>query len=236
MSGAVATIQADLRERIISDPETILSDPDLMKALLAANERIMGSNVVDLRGLAMDRLEARLERLEETHRSVIAAAYDNLAGTNQVHRAVTRLLDAQGFEDFLAALETEVPGILRVHTIRLVLETKISPEDPAVRRLGAVLTAADPGFVEGYVTQGRNVPVRKVTLRQSQPDSEIIYGQAAHDVRSEACLRLDLGDGRLPGMIALGAEDPHQFKPAQGTDLLEFFAGVFERTMRRWLA
>jgi hypothetical protein len=34
----------------------------------------------------------------------------------------------------------------------------------------------------------------------------------------------------------MGAEDPHQFTPQQGADLLEFFAGVFERTMRRWLA
>ena len=46
----------------------------------------------------------------------------------------------------------------------------------------------------------------------------------------------DFGKGRLPGMLVMGAEDPHQFKPAQGTDLLSFFAGVFERTMRRWLS
>ena len=37
-------------------------------------------------------------------------------------------------------------------------------------------------------------------------------------------------------MLVMGAEDPHQFKPTQGTDLLAFFAGVFERTMRRWLS
>ncbi len=52
----------------------------------------MGHNVVDLRGIAMERLEERLDRLEDTHRSVIAAAYDNLAGTNSIHRAVLRLL------------------------------------------------------------------------------------------------------------------------------------------------
>ena len=55
-------------------------------------------------------------------------------------------------------------------------------------------------------------------------------------IRSEACLRLDLGDGRLPGMLVLGSEDPHQFNPTHGTDLLTFFAGVFERAMRRWLS
>lgn len=49
-------------------------------------------------------------------------------------------------------------------------------------------------------------------------------------------MRLDFGKGRLPGLLVLGAEDPHQFRASQGTDLLGFFAGVFERTMRRWLS
>ncbi|MEO1798469.1 MAG: DUF484 family protein, partial [Pseudomonadota bacterium] len=34
----------------------------------------------------------------------------------------------------------------------------------------------------------------------------------------------------------MGSEDPHLFSPNQGTDLLEFFGGIFERTMRRWLS
>jgi uncharacterized protein YigA (DUF484 family) len=52
---------------------------------------------------------------------------------------------------------------------------------------------------------------------------------------SEALLALDLGPGRLPALLALGAADPNQFKPAHGTDLLQFFASVFERLMRKWL-
>jgi uncharacterized protein YigA (DUF484 family) len=49
-------------------------------------------------------------------------------------------------------------------------------------------------------------------------------------------MKLDFGPGRLPGLLVMGSEDPHQFKPTHGTDLLAFFAGVFERTMRRWLS
>ena len=85
----------ELREKIIAQPEVILEDQDLMRALIAANERAMGGNIVDLRGIAMERLEARLDRLEDTHRSVIAAAYENLAGTNQIHRAILRMLDGR---------------------------------------------------------------------------------------------------------------------------------------------
>lgn len=225
-----------LRERIIAQPDVILEDQDLMRALIAANERAMGGNIVDLRGIAMDRLEARLDRLEDTHRSVIAAAYENLAGTNQVHRAILRLLDPMEFEAFLSDLRTDVAGILRIDTVRLVLETAQDGGDPAVKKLGDVLSLAEPGFIQRYLRDGRHSSTRQVTLRQIHEGDMRIYGREAEFIRSEACLLLDFGEGRLPGMLAMGAEDPHHFTPQQGTDLLAFFAGVFERAMRRWLS
>lgn len=226
----------ELREKIISDPDVILEDRDLMRALITANERAMGANIVDLRGVAMERLERRLDRLEDTHRSVIAAAYENLAGTNQVHRAVLRMLEPTEFEGFLQNLSAEVSEILRVDSVRLVLETLCTEEEPALRRLGDVLCVAEPGFIHEYMRAGRGGQARPVVLRQTLPQSEAIYGEAAGWIRSEALMRLDLGEGRLPGLLVFGAEDPHQFKASQGTDLLNFFAGVFERAMRRWLA
>ncbi len=230
-------IEDGMREKIISQPDVILEDRDLMRALIAANEKTMGGNIVDLRGIAMERLESRLDRLEDTHRSVIAAAYDNLAGTNQVHRAILRMLDPVEFEGFLHDLGGEVADILRVDAVRLVLETEAETDgDVNIARLGDVLSTANPGFVEDYLTGGRNIPQRQVTLRQIQGGGSVVYGDDADWIRSEACLKLDFGSGRLPGLLVMGAEDPHQFTPQQGTDLLTFFAGVFERAMRRWLA
>ena len=115
-----------LREAIFATPDAILDDQDVMHALIDANEKSMGGNIVDLRGIAMERLEARLDRLEDTHRSVIAAAYENLAGTNQVHRAILRMLDPTKFESFLGDLGGEVSEILRVDVVTLVLES-VSP-------------------------------------------------------------------------------------------------------------
>ena len=229
-------IAEDLRARIISRPEVILEDRDLMRALIAANERAMGANVVDLRGVAMERLEARLDRLEDTHRSVIAAAYENLAGTNQIQRAVLKLLEPVRFEEFLVNLGGEVAQVLRVDAVRLVLETRETGEDPALSRLGEVLCLAEPGYVDAYARCGRGGPARPVSLRQTSPLADGVFGEKAAWIRSEAVLRLDLGAGRLPAMLVFGSEDPHHFKPSHGTDLLAFFGGVFERAMRRWLA
>jgi uncharacterized protein YigA (DUF484 family) len=71
-------------------------------------------------------------------------------------------------------------------------------------------------------------------LRQLAVASPDLYGSEAPDLRSEALVRLDLGDGRA-GLLAFGATDPLRFHPDQGTDLLAFFGGVFERSLRRWL-
>ncbi|EPX86784.1 DUF484 family protein [Salipiger mucosus] len=229
-------IDDDLREEIISRPDLILDDRDLMQALIAANERAMGNNIVDLRGIAMERLEARLDRLEDTHRSVIAAAYENLAGTNQIHRAILRMLDPIEFESFLHGLGGEVADILRVDAAKLVLESAQEDRETAIRRMGDVLSVAEPGFIEDYIAEPRGMAPRQVTLRQLARGDARVFGDKAPWIRSEACLLLDFGPGRLPGLLVLGAEDPHLFTPQQGTDLLGFFAGVFERAMRRWLS
>jgi len=231
-----AQLADELREMILAEPNTVLEDHDVMRALVAANEKVMGENIVDLRGIAMNRLEARLDKLESTHRSVIAAAYENLAGTNQIHRAVQRLLDPLDFETFLSDLGGDIADILRVDTMRLVLESVQSEASPAVQRMGDVLHVAEPGFIDQYITLGRNTAPRQVTLRQIKAGPKNLYGDRAADIRSEACLKLNLGQGRLPGMLVMGAEDPHLFTPQQGTDLLGFFAGIFERVMRRWLS
>lgn len=227
----------EMRDKIISEPDVILEDHAIMQALISANERSLGGNIVDLRGIAMARLESRLERLEDTHRSVIAAAYENLSGTNRIQRAVLAMLDPTDFETFLKGLATDVADVLRVDCVRLVLEDEEGSGTHVKNKLGEVLSLVPAGFIEEYVTLGRQgVPLRQVTLRQVTPKGDDIYGEAVAWIRSEALVRLDFGDGRKPGLLVLGAEDPHQFRPSQGTDLLTFFGGVFERQMRRWLS
>lgn len=227
-----AVIADEVRTRILQEPDVILEDPDVMRALIAANDRTMGGNIVDLRGVAMERLEARLQRLEDTHRSVIAAAYENLAGMSLVHRAITAFLEPLTFEDFLKCVETELPDILRVNRVKLVLESHEASE-AELNNVGNVLTVVQPGFVTDYMGQGR--PLRRVTLRRADGNVALVHGADVDWVRSEACLFLDFGQGRLPGMLAFASDDPLHFSPSHGTDLLDFMGGVFERAMRRWL-
>lgn len=228
----------ELRAQLLAEPGMILDDHDLMKALARAQEGLSGDNVVDLRGAALNRLESRFEQLEDTHRTVIAAAYENISGTRQIQRAVLAMLEPLDFTEFLQTLRTDVASILKVDSLRLCLETPSAgnkTQSELLRIYGDAIGFYAPGSVEEYITDGRNVSMREVTLRQVSNASETLYGDKATWIRSEGLLKLDLGGKNLPGMLAMGSEDPHLFHPNQGTDLLEFFRSAFERVMRRWL-
>lgn len=229
----------DLKAQILKDPESVLEDREVMRALISAGGGSLGRNVVDLRGVLVDRLESRLDRLENTHRTVIAAAYENLAGTNQIHRAVLRLLDPDDFQVLLGVLGTDLPDLLGVELVRLGIETPgLRPGTPVgpEGELHRLVVALAPGGVDQYLGTARGAGRRAVILRQTMAEGGIVYGEDAQWIRSEALMRLDLGPGKRPALLLLAAEDPHRFTPDQGTDLLAFLGGVFERVLRRWLA
>lgn len=230
---------AALKGEILKDPAVILDDIEVMRALLKSDDDAKGGNVVDLRGAFVSRLEERLERLEDTHRTVIAAAFENLSGTNQVHRAVLALLEADSFEAFLQALSHDVANILGVDVIRLCLEsekadggTSIGPDGP----LKDIVVALPQNGVAAYITLGRSAAPRQVTLRTATDAKGSVFGDASVDVVTEAILRLDLGSQSLPGMIAFGSAEANRFSTDQATDLLVFLTKTVERILRRWVA
>ena len=187
MSGK-SDLDTDLRKKILARPNVILDDKDLMRALVGAKEEAMGGNIVDIRGIAMERLEHRLDRLEDTHRSVIAAAYENLAGTNQIHRAILRMMDPLDFPSFLSNLDEDVREILRVEYVALFLETRKRDTRSFESVLGAhnIVKLVPAGFVDTYLTLGRNTPVRDVILREIPRQSESIYESDLSSIKSEA--------------------------------------------------
>ncbi len=239
MASTDEAVALDLKEKILADPDIVLEDAELMRALLQADRSSAGRNVVDLRGVLVDRLEERLDRLEGLHREVLAAAYENVAGTNQVHRACLAVLEAQDFAAFLDVMTRELTSILAVDVVRLGLEAPaakpgagLGPEGPM---RDTVLALPDNG-VETYITQGRGLGARRVTLRRLISASPDLYGEHAPHIKSEAVLKVDLGSGKRRGLLAFGAVEPDRFHSDQGTDLLTFFVGVFEQALRRWLA
>lgn len=223
-------IDSPTRDRLLAEPELILGDRELMRALVAARESQLGDNVIDIRGRAMSALEARLDRLESAHENVIAAAYDNQSGMNQINRAVLSLLEPDDFDGFLDNLQHEVADILRVDTLVLVLEADTKQGAP---ELGAALTMVAPGTVAACFAAGRGARRGgEITLRSAAEATRPLHGM---EVASEALVRLDLGERRWPAMLLIGSTDPGRFSPSHGTDLLRFFGQALRLTLIGWL-
>lgn len=181
----------------------------------------------------MQALESRLERLESAHETVISAAYDNQSGMNTVHRAVLSLMEPMDFEGFLENLDMAVAPILRVETLRLVMESAGDLPEPETN---GPLMIAPAGTVAELISGGRRMPRGDdIVLRRAAPQTLRFHGNARAPIQSEALLPLDLGQGRLPALLLMGSGDVGRFTPAQGTDLLRFFGQAFRLALISWL-
>ena len=155
-------LDPDLREHLLAEPERVLADLEVMAALAAAQARGLGPNVTDLRSLTIERLRAALAQLEDTHRHVVSAAYENLSGMRQVHRAALAVIEAPDLPALLAALAGPVSAALKIAALRLVLET----EAAEVPDFGTpLILPAAPGFGRAYLGLKPRAPLKAATLR-----------------------------------------------------------------------
>ena len=222
------TLDEATREKLLADPAAILADRELMRALVAAREAEVGANVIDIRGRAMEALETRLDRLETAHEGVISAAFENQSGTAVVHRAVLALLEPQDAASFVLALQEDVAPLLRVETLKLIVEAV-----PTDASLPPQIVVLPEGSVRQLMAAGRRAPRGDdIVLRPTAEITEQIHGEA---VASEALIPLDLGPGHPPALLLIGSAERGRFAPAQGTDLLRFFGQVFRLVLIGWL-
>lgn len=198
--GSKSNFNVELRNKIIAKPDVVLDDHRVMQALIKASEKSMGANVIDIRGIAIARLKTRLNQLEDTDRSVIAAAYDNLAGTSQIQRAILRVMEASDFPTLIKDLQGEVREILMVDFIALVLESPKKGVCYLKSHLGHndVLRIVPSGFVDTYLTERLNIPVRDVFLRKVLKYPSEIYDPNMALIQSEAALKLSLREDYFP--------------------------------------
>lgn len=217
-----------VRSLILADPDLVLGDDQVMRRLIGAHTG--GRKVVDLRDRLVERLESRLEKMVAHHRSVVAAAYENVEGTRQLHRAMLALIEPPDLHAFLLRLTHEVPQMLGLDEARLCLEsdvTEAGPDESYGTELHGRVMALPEGTVATYMALSGE-QAGEVVLREAGADSEMIFGEA-NPVQSEALLRLDIPGST--GMLVFGSTDPRHFDPGHGTDLLAFFAGAVERLL-----
>ena len=110
-----------LREEILAKANEILNDETLLRALIGASDKNLGSKIVDLRSVAMQKMDGELKKLKRSNQQVVATAYENLVGMKQVNQVVLKSLEQNSFDKFIANLDTEAFYVFRVDCIKLGL-------------------------------------------------------------------------------------------------------------------
>tara|TARA_B110000003_G_scaffold276453_1_gene323023 strand:- start:5446 stop:6165 length:720 start_codon:yes stop_codon:yes gene_type:complete len=228
---------SDFRKRILQDPEALLNDREVMRALISASSNNAPTNVIDLKSVVLKRLEGRVDEIEGQNSNIISAAYKNISTTFRVHAAILEALEPKTFTEFLNFLKTDWANSLGIDVARLCLEApSISKDDiPQLQtEFGPSVIFLQEGEIDHYITLGQDNDPRSVTLRQIRKGASNIYSNIAPELRSEALMKLDLGQGNSPGLLLLGSINPDQFLPNMGTDLFVFYGSIFEKVMQRW--
>jgi uncharacterized protein YigA (DUF484 family) len=228
---------SDFRKRILQDPEALLNDREVMRALISASSNNATTNVIDLKSVVLKRLEGRVDEIEGQNSNILSAAYKNISTTFRVHSAILEALEPKTFTEFLNFLKTDWANSLGIDVARLCLEApSISKDDiPQLQtEFGPSVIFLQEGEIDHYITLGQDNDPRSVTLRQIRKGASNIYSNIAPELRSEALMKLDLGQGNSPGLLLLGSINPDQFLPNMGTDLFVFYGSIFEKVMQRW--
>lgn len=99
------------REAILNDPDLVLSDDELMNALLRRRDGRVDRRIADLRDARIARLEASLSRLRAAHRDVVQAAWETLSHLDRARGAIVRMLEAAGPEAARARVCDDAPDL-----------------------------------------------------------------------------------------------------------------------------
>ena len=226
-----------LREEILVKAHEILNDETLLRALIAASDKNLGSKIVDLRSVAMQKMDGELKKLKRSNQQVIATAYENLVGMKQVHQVVLKSLEQNNFDEFITNLDTEACNILRVDCIKIGLETHSSLQNNEKydSKLSKLLDLYPVNFVDTYISQGENNNTDDVILRPTPKGSEQLYGKVSRNLKSEGCIKLRIGNKKIMGILALASKEREKFTAQQGVELLKFMGSVYERRISHWL-
>ena len=226
-----------LREEILAKAQEILNDETLLSALIEASDKNLGNKIVDIRGVAMNKMDGELKKLKRSNQQVIATAYENLVSMKQVHQVVLRSLEQNNFDEFITNLNTEACDILRVDCIRLGLETHSSLQNNEnnVPNLSELIDLYPVNFVDTYISQGKINGTGEVVLRPTPKGSDQLYGKHSKNLKSEGCIKLKIGNEKIIGILALASNEKEKFTAQQGVELLKFLGSVFERRISHWL-
>jgi len=207
-------------------PDFLLEHPNLLDRLEPPT-RDHGDGVVDLQHVMVQRLRNEVEQLGGMRDDLLETSRGNANSQDRIHRAIIALLEASSFEHFIECVTTDLAVILDLDLVTIGVEK--SDEDFSNHPAPGVY-CLEPGLVDSLLGPGN-----RMLLRDTLDGEPLIYGAGASLVRSEAMIRLAIGEAVPSAILAMASRSEDRFHSSQGTELLSFLARVLEISFRRWL-
>ncbi len=223
-----------VKELIIANPGLVLDDVKVLQALAAVQNEGLGTNVIDGRGIAFNRLEQKLKHVQMENQLLKDVLHENSEAMHRIHFAALTLLEVKDSRRLADFLTGELPNVMKVEQILLLLD---KPLKGKLRDLLADLAKSpvDASVRRAYLDPVRGTP-DKIVLRQVSRTPTPVYGEIGPPIRSEALLPIMVDGSGMIGILAIGSSEPESFKPHMSTELLELIRQVFTITVARLAA
>ncbi|MCM2343744.1 MAG: DUF484 family protein [Alphaproteobacteria bacterium] len=206
-------------------PRFLSQHPELLDIMTPPKENF-GKGVADFQHYMVQRLKADRDEVLETAREIVENTRANMNSQTRIHRAILMLLEAAHFEAFVSTITLDFPSLLDIDIVSLIVETD-GQIVPQIHLQG--VRAVPPGTVHLLMKD------KPIILEANIQGLDEIYGGGAGLVKSQALLKLHIGDDAPAAMIAFGSRDPLAFESTQGTELIAFLGCVTERLFQSWL-
>ena len=109
---------AAVRAFLKSHPDFLVDNPDLLEVLTPPAQHD-GTNVMDLGRFMARRLQEEVARLKLERLELINTSRANQSAQDQVHRAVTVMLEATSFEHLVHIVTRDLADVLDVDVVTL---------------------------------------------------------------------------------------------------------------------
>ena len=206
-------------------PHFLSKHPELLDMMTPPKEKF-GKGVADFQHYMVQRLKADRDEVLESAREIVENSRANMNSQTRMHRAILMLLEATTFEGFVSTITLDFPSLLDVDIVSLIVETD-SAVVPQIHLQG--VRAVAPGTIHLLMKD------KPIILEANIHGIDEVYGGGAGLVKSQALLKLHVGDEAPAAMIAFGSRDPKAFESTQGTELIAFLGCVTERLFQAWL-
>ena len=204
------TVRAWLRD----NPDLLRDDEELLLAL-----GLQSGNIVALMPPSIAELREERDRALRARRSLEQLAKANFQVQEQAQAAVLSLLEARSNSDLARRVDETARSRFNL------VGGAIALEGPGPVPVG--WRALDPDGVDALLGPG--------DYRLGQvPEAAELFGPAADQVKSVALIRVEFWMPMRRGILAYASDRPEHYARGMATEMIDFLAGVIERTVERW--